>query len=206
MQATEVAGVPRRRSLVPFLSAVLVCQAALYVGIQVGIRVPQREPSAARDWERRWKQSVHDPRREPALGTVAPRLALTGPDGKQVSLRLGRGNRAAVVFVGDGNTCAVRSLSAAWAAIRKDTPDLRVVLVVDDLQPDSGCRPFGPGIELAMDPDGQVAAAFNARWKPRAYLVDDSSRLAYAQSVGTGTLHAPLEIQQLLKREVASSR
>jgi hypothetical protein len=196
----------RRKSLAPYLLAVLGCQAALLFGIQVGSWMPGRvSRGPVPDREVQWKKSLHDPGKEPRLGEPPPAASLLAPQGKRVSLHPRRGEKLAVVFVGDGDTCAARSLSAAWSLVRKETRGLRVLFVVRETEPGAGCRPFGPGIELALDPGDRSAAAFNARWMPRAFLVNDRGLLEYAQPVTTRTTSTPLEVRKLLHQRVATT-
>jgi len=98
---------------------------------------------------------------------------------------------------------------AAWSRLQHNLSglSLRVVFVTNS----SGARlatgcPEGARVEIARDPGGHAASRYNARWRPRAYLLDGAGRLMYAQPDTTLDPQAPLEVEALLKQTFGSVR
>src|SRR5688500_15219164 len=95
----------------------------------------------------------------------------------------------------------------AWSRLQQET-GLRVLFVARRARSEwSGpCPETGKPVRVALDPDDRAARAFNALWKPRAYLLDEGGRLRYAQPVTTLTPQAPMEVRSLLgKTRVATA-
>lgn len=59
------------------------------------------------------------------------------------------------------------------------------------------CASKAGGTHLFLDPDGQAAKRYNARWLPRAYALDERGNVAYIQPETTLDPVAPLEVEQL---------
>ena len=87
----------------------------------------------------------------------------------------------------------------AWSRLPERDPALRVVVAIPNPDPavQGWCAPYRGRVELAIDPGGENARRFNARWLPRAYAVDEQGGLAYAQPPGTMDARAPREVQAL---------
>jgi hypothetical protein len=92
----------------------------------------------------------------------------------------------------------------AWSRLPQQQKQVRVVFVAaqDDPALREACGDRRETVRVAFDPDGRLAGLFNARWKPRAYLLDRAGRLAYVQPVRTLTPQAPLEVAALLRRSL----
>jgi hypothetical protein len=89
----------------------------------------------------------------------------------------------------------------AWSRLRQEVSALRVVFVARKVDRSfrSACASRGKGVVLALDPADEVARQFNARWTPRAFLLDGGGRLRYVQPVTTMTPQAPLELREVVR-------
>lgn len=94
---------PRRRSLAPYLLAVLVFQVGLYGGMLLSPLSPfawgRGTPAAAAAASplARWRQSLADPARDPRPG-ARPRLRLTGASGQPLDLEALAQRKTILVF------------------------------------------------------------------------------------------------------------
>ncbi len=50
---------------------------------------------------------------------------------------------------------------------------------------------------MLLDPHGETARRYHARWLPRAYVLDEEGRLAYVQPATTLDPQAPLQVAAL---------
>jgi hypothetical protein len=71
---------------------------------------------------------------------------------------------------------------------------LVIVPVLNGMSPECG---NGRRVRLLLDPEGQTAKQYNARWLPRAYALDAQGVLTYVQSATTLDPQAPLQVEAL---------
>jgi peroxiredoxin len=92
---------------------------------------------------------------------------------------------------------------SAWSRLQKEVKNLQVVVVATrmdaSLALDPSCRDQRTSLRVALDPEEHLADLLNARWKPRAYLVDPGGRIRYVQPDTAMDGQAILQVKRLLK-------
>jgi hypothetical protein len=122
------------------------------------------------------------PEADPPLGQLAPRLSMLDTTARRVSYPPSRANApSALLFIGDCTGCSAKTLGE-WASIADEGYAVYVVTSSDPSEArafvaDSGLRL--PVLLEATDATG--AGCYNAAFRPRAYVVDGSGSLLYAQ-------------------------
>lgn len=191
--------------LVPILACVLVLQVVFYLGLRAAPWF------AERGWKGRtenpqqkiaqWRRSVYDSKLDPVPGMMLPEVSLSDLKGRSHNPVVS-GRPTLLLFVGAATTCSVKSLVSAWADVRKGQPELAIVGIATtaDAPAAEMCDRKGAPVRMLLDPEDSLADVLNARWKPRAYLLDQNGRIAYVQPDTTMDPMAVEEVRDLLKR------
>jgi len=89
----------------------------------------------------------------------------------------------------------------AWSRLPEQDPSLQVLVALPaaDASIEQWCAPYRGRVRMVIDPGGENARRFNARWLPRAYALDEQGRLLYAQPPETMDARAPLEVQAIAR-------
>jgi hypothetical protein len=191
-----------RRSLIPYLIAALLFQVGfLTVRLAHALRPSSLTLAPAADVTfaqlMRWRRSVCDPAKDPALGIRPPALQLVGQTGAPFGDRSLRGHRTVLLFAA-GSGCSLNVLLSAWSRLSQQVPGSAVVLVTPRREIEATpCGGTAGRVRIVPDPSGQIAKKYNARWRPRAYAIDEHGNLCYAQPTSTPDAQAPREVRAL---------
>ncbi len=192
--------------LVPVLASVLALQVVFYVGLRTAPWF------AERGWEgpsinpqRRmveWRRAVALAEKDPVPGMELPSVPLRDLEGRPAKA-IRPGKPTVLLFVGDATSCSVKSLLSTWVTLKEKHPDLQVVGVATRAEGPVAemCSKKAGKVRLVLDADGALAETLNARWKPRAYLLDRQTRLAYVQPDTVMDSLAVGEVERLLERK-----
>jgi hypothetical protein len=71
-----------------------------------------------------------------------------------------------------------------------------VIVAVERLDPDHrhadpACDRKAGGVHVLLDPSGQAAKQYHARWRPRVYALDERGTLRYVQPETLADAQAP---------------
>ncbi len=90
----------------------------------------------------------------------------------------------------------------AWSRLGEQNPDVRVVFAMEKMGAESKqlCSQYESSVDVVHDPEGRTAASYNARWRPRAYLIDEAGQLAYVQPDTVLDPFVPNRVRQVMGR------
>lgn len=127
-------------------------------------------------------QSSHNPRLDPALGRPAPRLPATDISGDTVDLAAPGPRPRLLALLSSCTDCSV----ARVAELRRAAPAGHLGLCV--LFPAAARADIGSaakslaGCDITFEADARASQAYNATWRPRAYLLTRAGTLAASQA------------------------
>jgi peroxiredoxin len=145
------------------------------------------------------------PEADPRLGEAAPHLALFDTTGRRLDYPPPDApDPTVLLFIGDCTSCFGKTLSL-WEQVRAEGHAVYVVTSSDPAE----ARTFLAQSRLRMPvllerTDPGSAARYNAAFRPRAYVIDASGRLIYAQPEDEASSDAVQAVSSLL-REAAES-
>jgi hypothetical protein len=89
-----------------------------------------------------------------------------------------------------------------WSRLREHHPDVKVLFVVGEPAiAAEACEEAPADVQVLVDRAFVTARRYNAFWRPRAYAIDGSGRLAYVQPPEATETQALMDVAALWKRE-----
>jgi hypothetical protein len=137
--------------------------------------------------------------KDPPLGSMLPLLdgstATVAPVERRTLATARADQRAVLVLmIGSCSTCVLPILDMAERSLQRH-PNLRAVAVSPSSIKELKAFRERNRLRLAMvsDADGRLSAAYNAAWRPRAYLLSPQRRLLWCQEGPTPDWEAAID-------------
>lgn len=126
--------------------------------------------------------SEYETRLDPQVGAVAPAWRATTVRGRPIQQRELLGRPAAMLFIGPCGSCALARVRQ-WEGLARRSPDSALLVITPSTAADAArfSARLSGAVRVVCDTGGQMALAYNAAWRPRAYAVDARGRLTYCQ-------------------------
>lgn len=147
------------------------------------------------------RRFVYDPHRDPHPGQRGPVMILRDLDGVRSTQVPSRRHPTVVVFPSDCSSCGGGATIVQWDSLQRGHPEANVVVATPEDA--SAVRRVLTGRDLKLrvllDTEGKTAKRYNARWHPRAYLLDRQGRIVYVQPDTQTEVDAIQEVSRRLK-------
>jgi hypothetical protein len=143
------------------------------------------------------------PEQDPRVGVGAPAFALEDTAGRRVGYPpRDAGRPSALLFIGECTHCVAKTL-AQWERLRQQGGLVYVVTSSDAFAAQQFLRDSGLGLRMLLE-ETQPAGVrpYNAAFRPRAFVVDATGKLIYAQADGETTTVALDHVAALLRSPV----